>query len=221
MSDSLSWSELVHKLRLREGMDLKKLNREVGAAISRMPRTEEAGTDLQKQLEKLLNMMLLRLAAKEAYYPDPIEDVPRLRVSEYQRPLRDLGYWSDRFTPVPGEGLPANRVAVLDELRTEFPLTRGSRNTLGDIRDSLVNPSSRSTPISAVRNEGVFGPDNAVALTKETTRINVLLEMAERSGMFSSRDKGTGSDESKMTTDQTAADKTNAELHQVATTGGL
>lgn len=177
-----TWQGIVHVFRLFQGVDLAKLNLDVWQAISRISENPQ-----ESELNKLRILMLLRVAVKEAYYPDQMEDNPKIRYSEYIRPLKNLGFWNDN-NPLPWDALSPEQILELANLSHAYPLPHGKQNSLSDVRDSLVGNRQAFIRTATMQLIVPFWPYNAAALVRETPRINLLLDRAEKAGLLRKRE---------------------------------
>lgn len=186
MTNLSKWSEWVHRIRLKEDLDVDRLEREVQRARRdvlcslRAPGMSRSKGGSACSPEELRNLLLVRLAVKEAYSADPEEDSRRLAISEYVIPLRELGWWNET-TPEPDK-IDQDTLDKLSGMLKDYPggPDVSSNRTLAVLSGTIGAPQSRELPGAIVFDEELFGPDNSCALARESNYLLALYEEAMR-----------------------------------------
>ncbi len=201
-----TWEELVQYLRLHVSIDVHTLNKSVSGAMHDIPHNTSLGRRWM-QIDKvqclapgqnnlcnrLFQLLLLRFAVKNAYYPDTSNDSERLWMSEVQIPLERMELWKPWMYWY-HQTLSQKEIRILRQLSEQYPLKKGYRNTIPAIRASIIARwlSEPAVPANYWRNFAT--PIRVASLTgglrKETTAIDLLLEWALKAWYLSSNFRG-------------------------------
>ncbi len=159
-----TWEDVVDTLRFDMQINTKQLSREIGRTVAVL----KTGPDPRNSAEHLVNLLLLRLAMKEAFSPDTDQRHEELILPYYIRPLRDIGLW-DGMGPTPPcpPTVPGKRLEAVSGLLEQFAAAY-DQNPEDD--EATLTEAVGIIPVREKAHERVitlFGADNAPALCRE------------------------------------------------------